>query len=133
MKGKHLFSVVKSLVMDQAGCLEDTPLLPQRLLGRETASLSPFRRSPRFHRGSLPLLLGLAPCDRGDVPPRLPQLICGKPQISKSGSIAGFALLSLRSRNHARSAFHTVFSTPSLIHFIPRICGCFRMKVFQNS
>jgi len=54
----------KKRVLDQAGCLEDTPLLPQRV---------------------------------------------------KSGSIPGFALLSLRSRNHARSAFHTVFSTPSLI------------------
>jgi hypothetical protein len=64
------FSIVKNLVMDQAGCLEDTPLLPQRV---------------------------------------------------KSGSILGFALLSLRSRNHARSAFHTVFSTPSLILFIPQI------------
>jgi hypothetical protein len=71
---KYVFFVMKSLVMDQAGCLEDTPLLPQRV---------------------------------------------------KSGSIPGFAPLSLRSRSHARSAFHTVFSTPSLIHFIPRICGFF--------
>jgi hypothetical protein len=60
----------KNTIMDQAGCLEDTPLLPLRV---------------------------------------------------KSGSIPGFALLSLRSRNHARSAFHTVFSTPSLILFLPRI------------
>jgi len=51
--------------VDQAVCLEDTPLLPQRV---------------------------------------------------KSGSIPGFALLDLRSRNRARSAFHTVFSTPSLIY-----------------
>jgi hypothetical protein len=29
---------------------------------------------------------------------------------SKSGSVQGFALLSLRSRNRARSAFHTAFS-----------------------
>ncbi len=33
------------------------------------------------------------------------------PQRVKSGSIPGFALLYLRSRNHARSAFHTVFFT----------------------
>gem|GEM_PF-1567406 len=59
----------KGLVMEQAGCLEDTPLLPQRV---------------------------------------------------KSGSIQGFALLSLRSRSHARSAFHTVFSTPSLFHYYAR-------------
>jgi hypothetical protein len=39
-------------------------------------------------------------------------------QRVKSGSIPGFALLSLRSRNHARSAFHTVFSIPGLISFI---------------
>jgi hypothetical protein len=39
------------------------------------------------------------------------------PQRVKSGSIPGFALLSIWSRNHARSAFHTVFSThcPSLM------------------
>jgi hypothetical protein len=30
-KGSIFLSVVKSLVMDQAGCLEDTPLLPQRV------------------------------------------------------------------------------------------------------
>jgi phosphate transport system substrate-binding protein len=47
------------------------------------------------------------------------------PQRGKSGSIPGFALLSLRSRNHARSAFHTVFSTPSLILFILMIFICF--------
>jgi len=132
---------MKSLVTDQAGCLEDTPLLPQRLLGGGRAELSPFRRSLR----SLPPLLGLAPCDRGDAPPRLPQLICGSHKRAKSGSIPGFALLSLleglrslfRAKRgiffaprHARSAFPTVFSTPSLIHFIPRICGCFHSMIF---
>lgn len=59
--------------MDQAGLLEDTPLLPQQV---------------------------------------------------KSVSIPGFALLCLRSRKYASSAFHTVFSTPGLIQLIPRICGC---------
>ncbi len=47
------------------------------------------------------------------------------PLRGKNGSIPGFALLDLRSRNHARSAFHTVFSTLSLILFIQQICGCF--------
>jgi hypothetical protein len=61
----YLFFVMESHVTDQAGRLENTPLLPQRV---------------------------------------------------KSGSIPGFALLSLRSRNRARSAFHTVFPTPSLIN-----------------
>jgi len=55
---------MRNKVIDQARCLENTPLLTQRV---------------------------------------------------KSGSIQGFALLSLRSRNHARSAFHTVFSTPGLV------------------
>jgi len=32
------------------------------------------------------------------------------PQRGKSCSVPGFALLSLRERNLARSAFHTVFS-----------------------
>jgi len=85
---------VKSPYEAQASGFKNTQLLPQRLLGGGTASLSPFRRPPRFHRGSLPPLLGLAPCDREDIPPRLPQLICGKPQISKSCSVSGFALLS---------------------------------------
>jgi hypothetical protein len=48
---------------------------------------------------------------------------------TRSGSPSKVALLSLRSRNHARSAFHTVFSTPSLILFMPLICGCFLAKV----
>jgi uncharacterized protein YjeT (DUF2065 family) len=71
--------------MDQAGCLEDTPLLPQR---------------------------------------------------AKSGSIPGFALLSLLegllrrfAPRNARSAFHTVFSTPSLIHFMLGIYECFRVRI----
>jgi len=92
---------------------ETEQALPQRLLGGGTASLSPFRRSPRFHRGSLPPLLGLAPCDRGDTPPRLPQPICGKPQTSKACSVSGFALLSLRSRNHARSTFKRFSQHPA--------------------
>ena len=50
----HLFLVMEKHLMAQAGYLENTPLLPQRV---------------------------------------------------KSGSVSGFALLSLRSRNHARSAF----------------------------
>jgi hypothetical protein len=48
------FSVMETFIKDQAGCLENTPLLPQR---------------------------------------------------GKTGSVSGFALLSHRSRNHARSAF----------------------------
>jgi hypothetical protein len=38
------------------------------------------------------------------------------PQRVKSGSVSGFALLSLRSRNHARSAFHTASSSLCLSH-----------------
>jgi hypothetical protein len=56
------FSVMENFIMDQAGCLENTPLLPRRV---------------------------------------------------KSGSVSGFALLSLRSRNHARSAFKRFSQHPA--------------------
>jgi hypothetical protein len=39
-------------------------------------------------------------------------------QRVKSGSVSGFALLSLRSRSRARSAFKRFSQTPSLIHFV---------------
>jgi hypothetical protein len=54
-------------IIDQAGCLENTPLLTQRV---------------------------------------------------KSGSVSGFALLDLRSRSRARSAFKRFSKTPRLIHFV---------------
>jgi hypothetical protein len=47
--------------------------------GGGTASLSPFRRSPPLHRGSLPPLLGghePAPCDQRGIPPWNSRLIC---------------------------------------------------------
>jgi len=72
------------------------------------AFLKRFSRSPD-KVGWRVCLRKLRPVDSENTP-LLPQRV-------KIGSIPGFALLFLWARNHARSAFHTVFSThcPSLM------------------
>ena len=57
-------------------------------LGGGTASLSPFRRSPQFHRGSLPPLLGRGINPRPATKPQLP------PSRTSSVSSAGRLKLS---------------------------------------
>jgi len=94
---------------------KNTPLLPQRDLGGETASRSPFRRELNFiETPCLPFSDGIEnPALRPkEYAPLEPSLICiheeGRKSV-KSGSVPGFALLFLRPVNRARSAFHTVF------------------------
>jgi len=94
--------------------IESLPYCVDKIHGNGRSDLSGLAFSNRQPRetdeiGRRVCLRKLRPMDSENTP-LLPQRV-------KSGSIPGFALLSLRSRNHARSTFHTVFSThcPSLM------------------
>jgi len=77
---------------------KNTHLFPQRALGGGTASISPFRRSPRSAFGSLPPLLGQdlnsCPATKGAYTLGIPTDLCplNRPQIRKK--MLGFRLRS---------------------------------------
>jgi hypothetical protein len=99
---------------------ENTPLLPLRALGGGTASLSPFRRSPRYAYGSLPPLLGQSlnscPATKGAYPLGSPADLCPTswPQINQKRLCFRVRSPHLFGKEPCPLRLQTVFSSTAL-------------------